>query len=223
MKARPIDKLFEALSYMAKRPKLDEVLALINQINNVDVTVTDYHNRSLLHMAVSASLNEEEYNTISLALIKKGASVNTSGFSPLHYAAVQGSTRAMRFLIKNGASVNAKNEYGETPLHVAMNCRCRGSINAMIYCLIVNGADIHAKDRKGKAANENYQVADIVMRIEKIKVSNRANLPSLGLFAAKAIIDNNLSLDSLNADSINVLNAFESENMRKRFVGIGHS
>lgn len=48
-------------------------------------------------------------------------------------------------LIKNGADVNAKNEYGETPLHLAAS----NEYDNMVEFLIKNGADINAKTERG--------------------------------------------------------------------------
>jgi len=52
-----------------------------------------------------------------------GASPNVrgaSGFTPLTYAAMQGSLPMFRLLLKAGANVNLKNANGDTPLHLAV-------------------------------------------------------------------------------------------------------
>lgn len=40
-------------------------------------------------------------------------------YTPLHAAAASGNIECMRTLIKAGADIEAKNAYGNTPLHIA--------------------------------------------------------------------------------------------------------
>ena len=63
----------------------------------------------------------------------------TSGGSfPLHFAALNGDLEAVELLLDFGASIDARNKYGETALHWA--CRF-GSLPVVTYLLEV-GADI---------------------------------------------------------------------------------
>lgn len=55
--------------------------------------------------------------------------------------------KAVKDLIKNNdANVNAKNNYGETPLHIATR---RGSLKIVEF-LIKSGSNINEKDNDGK-------------------------------------------------------------------------
>lgn len=54
-------------------------------------------------------------------------------------AVQNGEIESARTLIKNGASVNARNEFGETPLHLVQS-------KEMAEFLLSKGADIHARD-----------------------------------------------------------------------------
>jgi ankyrin repeat protein len=56
-----------------------------------------------------------------------------------------GRTLSLRFLLKMGADVNAKNDWGETPLICAVDS---GNI-AAARLLIENGADVNVKDKQG--------------------------------------------------------------------------
>ncbi|MDR1956254.1 MAG: ankyrin repeat domain-containing protein [Treponema sp.] len=71
----------------------------------------------------------------------------TDGVAPLHFAAGNGYTGLMAFLIERKADVNSKNASGTTPLHEAARS---GSIAAM-ELLIKNGAEVNAQDGKGNS------------------------------------------------------------------------
>ena len=43
-----------------------------------------------------------------------------AGLTPLYYAALTGSETMTKFLLQEGANVNARSQYGETPLHLAL-------------------------------------------------------------------------------------------------------
>jgi len=55
-------------------------------------------------------------------LIEHGADVNAKydeGFTPLHFASVNGQIEIVKILIENGADVNVKNDFGQTPKNMA--------------------------------------------------------------------------------------------------------
>ncbi len=92
------------------------------------------------------------------ALIGMGANVNQAqpgalhGILPsgtaLHVAAAAGRTEISQSLLRAGASVNAGNERGATPLLVALS-------HASLWCvpaLLDYGADVNAKDSQGRTA-----------------------------------------------------------------------
>jgi ankyrin repeat protein len=70
------------------------------------------------------------------------------GFTPLHLAAQEGSVEAARILLDHGAVVDAVNNFGNTPLFVAVfNSRGRGDV---IQLLRANGADAHRANNTGQ-------------------------------------------------------------------------
>ena len=64
-------------------------------------------------------------------------------WTPLFWAAQKGHKDVVELLIAKGADVNAKGEYGNTPLHRAT------SRKEIAELLIANGADINARDYEG--------------------------------------------------------------------------
>ncbi|MEE9443504.1 MAG: ankyrin repeat domain-containing protein [candidate division Zixibacteria bacterium] len=67
----------------------------------------------------------------------------TPGNTPLHFAASEGHTEVIEYMIEKGADVDTKSYFGITPLHVA----AQNGQQKVIELLIKKGADIHAKGR----------------------------------------------------------------------------
>jgi len=70
-------------------------------------------------------------------LLERGAQVNKSGWTPLHYAATGPEPRLVRLLIDRGAELNARSPNGTTPLMMAAQYGSEDSVNL----LLERGAD----------------------------------------------------------------------------------
>ena len=70
-------------------------------------------------------------------LLERGAQVNKSGCTPLHYAATGPEPRLVRLLIDRGAELNARSPNGTTPLMMAAQYGSEDSVNL----LLERGAD----------------------------------------------------------------------------------
>lgn len=77
---------------------------------------------------------------------------NTTGQTPLHWAAAYGRTQVVELLLASGANVNSiSQEKCSTPLHGAA---ASSGTTDTVALLLANGADVHARTREGKTALE---------------------------------------------------------------------
>ncbi|KAI0111468.1 hypothetical protein F4814DRAFT_422564 [Daldinia grandis] len=119
------------------------------------VNTRDYDGKTTLHHAVMKyGWNEEEptknnIHKIVLQLLKHGANIdaqNRSFHTPLHLLIIHGPDREgisfAQLLLENGAEVNTKDEYGDSPLHSA----CRRGHHGLIRLLIDWGADMDCRN-----------------------------------------------------------------------------
>ena len=91
----------------------------------------DREGRSPLHYAAMANRVTETEERLAA-----GDDPNLGdrlGFTPLHLAAQEGSLEAARVLLDHGATIDAVNAFGNTPLFVAVfNSRGRGDVIALL-------------------------------------------------------------------------------------------
>jgi ankyrin repeat protein len=89
-------------------------------------------------------------NQVGLAklLIEKGADVNKTGWTPLHYAATKGHVEMMKLLLEMHAYIDAESPNGTTPLMMAAHY---GTALAT-KLLLDEGADPTPKNEKGLSA-----------------------------------------------------------------------
>lgn len=130
--------------------------------------------RTPLHYAV-LSAGTDGTGFVEL-LLDKGASVDLAakdGCTALHLAALRGHLEIARLLISRDANVNARDEAGQAPLHLAAagwNPAKPDHRNAVIKMLIECGADLAAKNGKDLSPLEialrygNHEGAEIIKR-----------------------------------------------------------
>ena len=92
----------------------------------------------------------------TLALLEKGASVNRSGWSPLHYAAAGGAADIATILIERGAALNARAPADLTPLMMA----AREGHESAVAMLLDAGADASLVNSEGLTAARLADRAD---------------------------------------------------------------
>jgi ankyrin repeat protein len=104
------------------------------------------------------------------------------GYSALHRAAESrnpGCKTVAELLLAKGANVNARNRYGETPLHLAI----MHSTKDMVELLLANRADVNAKDIFGNTPLHNAACKgdkDIVELLLKYKadINTKSGFPN---------------------------------------------
>ncbi|WP_233588241.1 ankyrin repeat domain-containing protein [Herminiimonas sp. KBW02] len=82
------------------------------------------------------------------ALLAKGAAVNKSGWTALHYAAACGDSEIVRVLVKQGAELDARSPNNTTPMMMA----ARGGFIYSVKVLSDAGADASIKNDVGMSA-----------------------------------------------------------------------
>ena len=182
--------------------------------HGASVEVYNYRGVSPLHMALQAG-----NKPAVVALLEAGASLDTvdgDGDTALHDAAVsQNDPQAelVHLLLKQGACVDAANNCGIPPLHVAL----QAGIKAGVVALLEAGASLSAKDNEGytalhsAACSQNDPQAELVHLLLKQgasadMVNNREQMPLQTALkagnkpAAVALLEAGASLAAVDGD-----------------------
>lgn len=88
-------------------------------------------------------------------LIEKGADVNKTGWTPLHYAATHGHLPVIELLLEHHAYIDAQSPNGTTPLMMAAHY----GTPAAVKLLLEEGADPRLKNEQGLSAIDFAQRA----------------------------------------------------------------
>ena len=107
-------------------------------------------------------------------MVKKGADVNKTGWTPLHYAATTGQLQVIKLLIENYAYIDAESPNGSTPLMLAS---MYGTPEA-VKLLLDEGADPTLKNQQGLTAVQFAQRASRPDAAELLTKSIRAKRPA---------------------------------------------
>jgi len=107
-------------------------------------------------------------------LIKKGADVNKTGWTPLHYAASKGHLSIISLLLENSAYIDAESPNGTTPLMMAS---MYGTPEA-VKLLLEEGADPNLKNQQGLTAQQFAQRANRPDAVEALTKAIRSKAPA---------------------------------------------
>jgi len=136
----------------------------------IDVNLANsYRETPLMYTALLGDLPRTQ------VLLSKGAKVNQSGWSALHYASIKGHAQVVRLLLSKGAAVNEPSPDGDTPLILAV----RSGDSDTVQALIRAGADPLLSNFKAQNAIETARTegrGSLATALEKI-VAGRKTQP----------------------------------------------
>ncbi len=103
--------------------------------------------------------------------LEKHNTRDENGMTPLHHAAANGDVKTAKYLIDDGANVDAQDKDGLTPLHYAATY---GYVEIAEY-LIDNGAGVDAQDKDG-VTPLHYAAAKSAKESVKLLIKRKANI-----------------------------------------------
>jgi ankyrin repeat protein len=154
--------------YLAAREKSLKVANVLLQWSKIDPEVRTASDESPLMIA---ALNGHE--DLVKTLIAKGAAVNKTGWTALHYAATRGHTEIIKLLLDKYAYIDAESPNGTTPLMMAA---FYGTPSA-VKLLLESGADPLLKNIQGLSAIDFANRANRADAAEVIAAFVRARQP----------------------------------------------
>ena len=129
--------------YIALREPSPKVVQVLMTWSKINVNNLNAQGESVLMLAAIKGDFE-----LADRLIKKGADVNKTNWTPLHYAASGGHIQLIGLLLENSAYIDAESPNGTTPLMMAA---MYGSEEA-VKLLLQEGADVKIKNQQGLTA-----------------------------------------------------------------------
>ncbi len=160
-----------------KEVKIETVELLAKNLN-LDFNVLDSYMDSELFVAVKGGRNRK----ILEALVKHGADwkrIRHQGLGILHYAGWFGNVEAMEYFISLGADVNARDEFGETPLHSVLKLG-RKNVHDIVLLLVENNANVHIRDENeftplmyGVLGKDEYRIEERTIELLVSTASNQ--------------------------------------------------
>ena len=110
---------------------------------------------------------------IVVQLLAKGADVNKTGWTPLHYAATAGNVALVKLLLEHYAYIDAESPNKTTPLMMAAHYGTTGAVKL----LLEEGADPSLKNDLGLSAIDFAQQAKKQDSVDVISAFIRGKQP----------------------------------------------
>ena len=151
-----------------REPSLNSAEVLIDW-PKIDVNALNSKGESALMLAVL-----KDHQALAEKLIKKGADVNKTGWTPLHYAATNGHLALISLLLENNAYIDAESPNKTTPLMMA----AMYGTAAAVKLLLEEGADPQLKNQQGLTAVQFAERGNRPDSVEAIAAAIRAKRPA---------------------------------------------
>lgn len=132
------------LTVYAVKEKAKQTLDYLIGLKGVDVDHANFSGETVLMMAALSGMLPE----VKILVDKRGADINKSGWTPLHYACTTGQLEISEYLLNKGATVNALSDSDTTPLMMAIRA---GNIQ-LVRLLLDRGADLQIRNHQGFSA-----------------------------------------------------------------------
>ena len=132
------------LTVYAAKEKSKQTLDYLIGLKGVDVDHPNLSGETVLMMASLYGMLPE----VKVLVDKRGAEINKSGWTPLHYACTEGHLSVADYLLSKGAKVDALSESDTTPLMMAVRS---GNIQ-LVRLLLDRGADLQIRNHQGFSA-----------------------------------------------------------------------
>jgi ankyrin repeat protein len=155
--------------YVALRePSLKAAQVLIDW-PKTDVNILNIKGESPLMLAALKG-----HKNLVEKLIKRGADVNKTGWTPLHYAASSGQLSIISLLLEHSAYIDAESPNGTTPLMMA----AMYGTPAAVKLLLQEGADVQLKNQQGLTALQFAQRGNRPDSVEVMAAFIRSKRPA---------------------------------------------
>ncbi|SDM42561.1 ankyrin repeat domain-containing protein [Polaromonas sp. JS666] len=155
--------------YLALREPSPKVAEVLIAWPKTDVNILNSKDESALMLAAL-----KNHEALAEKLIKKGADVNKTGWTPLHYAASNGNMAIISLLLENNAYIDAESPNGTTPLMMA----AMYGTPAAVKLLLEEGADPQLKNQQGLTALQFAERANRPDAVEAIATAIRKKRPA---------------------------------------------
>ena len=167
--ANTLDPKGQTGLYLAMREPSPQTIQVLLDWPKTDVNKLNIQGESILMLAaIKGDL------AVANKLIKKGADVNKTNWTPLHYAASGGQAELIGLLLENSAYIDAESPNGSTPLMMAA---MYGS-EASVKLLLQEGADPKLKNEQGLTALDFAQRGKRPDSVEAIAKAIRSKQPT---------------------------------------------
>jgi hypothetical protein len=145
--------------YLALRDGSPKVLQVLLAAPDLKVDLANQVGETALMMAaLKGDL------AVSRELIKRGAKVRRSGWTPLHYAASSAQVSVVALMLENGADIDAQAPNGNTALMMA----ARYGEEDGVALLLARGANKRLLNERGQSAQDFARISGREFIVEKL-------------------------------------------------------